>query len=101
MFPHERSLVKRLEDKPFALLGISVDKSKDELKRVTVADKLTWRSWWDADKKIASQYEVQALPSIYILDARGVIRFTPADFGGDPEEIDKEVNRLLDEAGKS
>ena len=29
MFPHERSLVKRLENKPFALIGINSDKDKN------------------------------------------------------------------------
>ena len=32
MFPHERSLVKRLEGKPFALLGVNSDEDKDKLK---------------------------------------------------------------------
>jgi hypothetical protein len=34
MYPHERSLVKRLEGKPFALLGINSDPSQKVLKEV-------------------------------------------------------------------
>ena len=34
MYPHERSLVKRLADKPFALVGVNSDGNKEELKKV-------------------------------------------------------------------
>ena len=30
MYPHERSLVERLKDKPFALIGVNSDTDKDE-----------------------------------------------------------------------
>ena len=33
MYPHERSLVKRLADKPFTLLGINSDANKKQLKQ--------------------------------------------------------------------
>ena len=32
MYPHERSLVKRLKDKPFALIGINSDEDKEKLR---------------------------------------------------------------------
>ena len=38
MFPHERSLVKRLETKPFALIGVNSDKDKDDCKKKNVAE---------------------------------------------------------------
>ena len=34
MYSHERSLVKRLEVQPFALLGINSDRDRDVLKKV-------------------------------------------------------------------
>ena len=45
MFPHERSLVKRLEGKPFALLGINSDGDREDCKKKNEVDKITWRSW--------------------------------------------------------
>ena len=32
MYPHERSLVKRLKDKPFALIGVNSDANKETLR---------------------------------------------------------------------
>ena len=34
MYPHERSLVKRLENQPFALIGVNSDEDKEALKEV-------------------------------------------------------------------
>jgi len=47
MFPHERSLVARLENKPFALIGINSDKDKDKLKESNEKEQITWRSFWE------------------------------------------------------
>jgi Thioredoxin-like len=77
MYPHERSLVKKLEGKPFALLGINSDKDREELKDVLKTEQLTWRSWWDGGSTngpIASKWNVRGWPTIYVLDHRGVIR---------------------------
>ena len=38
MYPHERSLVKRLKDKPFVLVGVNSDADGDELKRVLIKE---------------------------------------------------------------
>ena len=33
MIPHERSLVERMKNEPFALIGINTDKSKDDYRK--------------------------------------------------------------------
>ena len=32
MYPHERSLVKKLKDQPFALIGVNSDRDLEKLK---------------------------------------------------------------------
>ena len=98
MYPHERSLVKRLEGKPFALLGINSD-PKDHLKAVMQKENITWRSWWDGgdtDGPIAQAWGVEGWPTIYVLDHKGVIRFKNVR----GEAMDKAVNQLLKEMGE-
>jgi peroxiredoxin len=98
MFPHERSLVKRLANRPFALLGVSCDEDHDALKRMIESEHLTWRSWVDnPENPICSEWHVEYLPSIYILDPKGIIRFTPDDFSS-VEDVDRVVDELLAEA---
>lgn len=96
MYPHERSLVKRLKDRPFALLGINSDADREKLKSRMKDEEITWRSWWDGGDTsgpISSQWNVQAWPTLYVLDGDGVIRFK--DVRG--AAMDAAVDSLLDE----
>ncbi len=98
MYPHERSLVKRLEGKPFALLGVNSD-PKAKLKQVLKKENMTWRSWWDGGDTsgpIASQWNVRGWPTIYVLDHKGVIRFK----GPREKQLDAAVDQLLAEMSK-
>ena len=100
MYPHERSLVKRLEGKPFALLGINSDKTLDELHAAMERERITWPSWFDGGSTggpIATYYGVRAWPTTYVLDPRGVIRVK--NVRGDA--LDKAVDSLLEEFGLS
>jgi hypothetical protein len=97
MYPHERSLVKKLADKPFALIGINSDEDRSKLKDVLKKENITWRSFWDGGSTsgpIASSWNVQSWPTIYVLDARGVIRYR--DVRGD--ELEKAIDGLVKEA---
>src|SRR5262245_28562842 len=94
MVPHERSLVKRLEGKPFALVGVNRDASRETLKKCEDKNQITWRSFFDGrDGPISKQYNVKSLPTIYVLDAQGVIRTK----GVRGEALDRAVDRLLKE----
>jgi len=95
MYPHERSLVKRLEGKPFALLGVNSD-PKDRLRSVMKKENITWRSWWDGGDTsgpIATRWNVHGWPTIYVLDHKGVIRYKNVR----EERMDQAVDALLKE----
>jgi hypothetical protein len=96
MYPHERSLVKRLEGKPFALVGINSDRDQQKLKERMKQENITWPSWWDGGSTngpIATAWNVSGWPTIYVLDDKGVIRYKNVR----GEEMDKAVNTLLKE----
>jgi hypothetical protein len=95
MFPHERSLVKRLEGKPFALLGINTDSNLEQLKQKNEAQQITWRSWWDKGTggPIDTAWNVHSWPTIYVLDHKGVIRYQDVR----EEAMDQAVDKLLAE----
>ena len=76
MYPHERSLVKRLEGKPFVLLGVNSD-GRGVLREAIKKQKMTWRSWWDGGSTggpIASQWNIQGWPTLYLIDSKGILR---------------------------
>jgi len=99
MIPHERSLVKRLAGRPFALLGINTDEKKEEYFKKAKEMEVTWRSSWQGSTKgpICTQYRVEGFPTLFLLDHKGVIR---SKWPGAPEgsELDRAVDALVAEA---
>ena len=100
MYPHERSLVKRLADKPFALIGVNSDKDKDQLRKRMTEEQITWRSFWNGPKgtagPISTAWNVRGWPTIYVLDKQGVIRYKDVR----EKKMDEAVDELLAEAEK-
>jgi len=77
MVKQERTLVDRMRGKAFVLLGVNSDSTRERAKKVMETEGITWRSWWDggsADGPIAMQWSVMGWPTLYLIDARGVIR---------------------------
>jgi Thioredoxin-like len=96
MYPHERSLVKRLKDRPFALIGVNSDRDKDALKEAMKKENITWRSFWNGGSTsgpISNAWKVRGWPTIYVLDERGVIRYRNVR----GEAMDRAVDELLAE----
>jgi hypothetical protein len=97
MYPHERSLVKAMENKPFVLIGINSDPSKDVLKKVIADEKMTWRSFWDGGNTsgpIATKWNVHGWPTLYVVDHKGVIRHKWVGSPGE-EKMDKSLEKLV------
>jgi hypothetical protein len=97
MYPHERSLVKRLANEPFALIGVNSDPDLAELKPVLEQEEITWRSFWNGPEgtrgPISKRWNVSSWPTIYVIDAEGRIR----DKNVRGEAMDKAVDNLLEE----
>ena len=98
MYPHERSLVEKFKDKPFVLVGVNSDE-KERLRTTLKKEKMTWRSWWDGgstEGPIASKWNVQGWPTVYLIDPKGVIR--EKYVGVDEQTLDRALDKLLKEA---
>jgi thiol-disulfide isomerase/thioredoxin len=93
--PHEREMVERLKDKPFALVSISADEKKETLTEFLKKEKMPWTHWWNGmNGGIVEDWDVRAFPTIYVIDAMGIIRHKDLRGG----ELEKAVNGLLTEA---
>ena len=97
MVPHERSLVQRLDGKPFVLLGVNGDDTRRTLQETVQAEDMPWRSWWDGNRNIVSDWGVDSLPYIVLIDQGGVVRKIIPGRPRDSSVIDNEVDKLLQE----
>ena len=100
MLPHEKALVKRTQNQPFALIGINNDgAAKDVLPRFQ-KEGITWRNAIEPEKdSLASRWNVSGYPNLYLIDAQGVIRYHWIGSPGD-EVLDRRVDELIAEAKK-
>jgi hypothetical protein len=95
MLPHEKTLVERLKDKPFALIGINSDGEADAVKKILKDQGITWRNAIDGSTEgpWASKWNVSGWPTIYVLDSKGVIRYRDVR----DEQMEEAVLKLLGE----
>jgi hypothetical protein len=93
--------VKKLADKPFALIGVHLNYDGEDapkVKEVMEREKLPWRSFVDRGE-IAARWKPAGTPTFYIIDAKGVIRKC---WPGAPGEkaMDAALEKVLEEAEK-
>ncbi len=101
MFPHERSLVNRMEGRPFAIIGVNSDPDKGTIPKQNEKHKITWRSFWcgpdGPEGPIPTKWNVNAWPTLYFIDHKGVIRHKNLR---NEHEMDKAIETLVAEAEK-
>ncbi len=104
MLPHEKALVERMKDKPFALLGINcLDGKIDEVAPRLVKEGIAWRNAIDDEadgehlKSLAKSWNVHGFPQLYLVDAKGVIRHKWLGSPGE-EVMDQTIDKLVAEA---
>ena len=94
MYPHERSPVEKLRDRPFVIIGVNSDASRELVKTISAKEKLTWRSFWDGgspDGPIARRWNVEGWPTLYLIDHKGLIVQRVGARPEDTELIEKKV----------
>ena len=72
MIPHEREIVEKFKDKPFALISVSAADEKKELEDFLAKQKMQWIHWWDncRDSALLKQWTVPFFPTLSVIDGR-------------------------------
>lgn len=100
MIPHERELVKKFKDKPLAFVSISADEDKETLTKFLKDEPMPWIHWFDGQRgELAQAWNIHAFPTMFVIDADGVIR--GKIIGGGPKnekKLDELVTKLVKEA---
>ena len=125
MIPHEKTMVEKLKNRPFALLGINSDQDRDVLKElqksklsaddpankariheanIAYLNKILKEqgiSWRQAAQEstggpIPARWNVKGWPTIYVIDASGRIRHKDLR----DQQLEDAVVKLLDEMEK-
>ncbi len=99
MLPHEKALVKRLANEPFALLGVNSDGDAANVLPRLQEEGIQWRNAIDVTPNgdWASKWNVSGWPTLYLIDAKGVIREKWLGSPGD-DVLDQKIDELVAEA---
>ena len=97
-FPKLEALNRKYSATGLHVIGISEDEDDDKDKIPGFADTYgaKFSLAWDGDKSIAKQYKPETMPSSFLIDKEGIVRFAHVGFhDGEELEVDKEVRGLL------
>ena len=94
--PHERKLMAAYSGRPFTVIGINSGDSKDKAAKTIKDNKMTWPSFHDGqDGPIVARWNVSSFPTVYLLDAKGVILVKDLL---DEENADKAIEEAVKDA---
>jgi peroxiredoxin len=97
-FPKLQDLYTKYSASGLRIVGISEDESDDKSKIPGFADSFgaKFSLGWDEDKSVAHAYKPQTMPSSFIIDRKGVIRYAHVGYhDGEEAEVEKEIKELL------
>lgn len=95
MYAQKNKLVKRLANKPFVLIGMNSDRNYDRLKQTVKKKNIAWRTLWSGGTRgpIVKAWNIHRWPTIYVIDAKGIIRYKNVQ----GKALDEAVQKLLAE----
>jgi peroxiredoxin len=97
-FPKLQGLYGKYAASGLKVVGISEDEAEDKAKIGDFASaygaKFTLA--WDSDKSIAGSYKPETMPTSFLIDRGGIVRYAHVGYhDGEEEQIEKEIKELL------
>ncbi len=93
--PAVKAAYSQYHDKGLEILGINLDEEKADLNRFVAKNEIPWAQYFDGkgwQNKFATQYSIQAIPNMWLLDKKGNLRDINAR-----NELEDKVSKLLNE----
>ncbi len=93
--PMINQIAENFKNAPVAVLGMNIDKKKDDALFVADKMKLIYPSLQCGD--VYKKYDVTGFPTLFIIDKKGMIRDVHIGYSPDlGEKVTKKINSLLE-----
>ena len=98
-FPAMEELGKKYSSQGFSVIAVSVDEKAENMQRFVKSAKVSFTIVRDAQHKLVSAVNVKAMPTSFLIDRSGKIRFVHNGFDREQtmREYVKEIEELLKE----
>lgn len=95
-FPKYQELYVKYKASGLEIVAVSVDDEKKEIPDFVRQYGAKFPVGWDEGHKIADCFKPSNMPSAYIVDKNGVVKFVHSGFrDGEEKELEKEIKSLL------
>ena len=87
---------EKFRKRGFAVVAVTVDNELDNIRGFMKKYDLELQALWDRRKKVADAYTVEKMPSSYLIDRNGVIRFVHLGYSAEElKRIEAEIDEML------
>jgi cytochrome c biogenesis protein CcmG, thiol:disulfide interchange protein DsbE len=95
-FPWLNELQKKYGKDGFEVVGVNVDATKADADKFLVTTPAEFTVLLDPEGKVANTYELQGMPSSYIIDRTGKVNLVHRGFkDGEAPELEAKIKQLL------
>jgi peroxiredoxin len=93
------ALHKKYAERGVTIIAVSVDEKREKMEQFLKSVKVDFVTLRDAEQKLVAAFDVPAMPTSYLIDRAGTIRFVHEGFLGDEtiRHYNEEIERLLKE----
>jgi cytochrome c biogenesis protein CcmG, thiol:disulfide interchange protein DsbE len=96
----EMPVLERLHDEyrsdGLVVVGVNIDNEERNMRRFLQRTPVSFRIVHDSGHRVADRYDPPRMPSSYLIDRRGVVRYVHAGFrASDARQLEQHVRELL------
>jgi len=98
-FPAMERLHRLYRDRGLTIVAVSVDEKRENMERFVKSMNVSFATARDANQKLVAAADVQSMPTSFLIDRAGSVRFVHAGFHGvqSVRKYEEEIERLLKE----
>ncbi|MFZ5862087.1 MAG: TlpA family protein disulfide reductase [Nitrospirota bacterium] len=74
-FPEFEAMYKEFRDRGVEIVAVSVDRKRENALEFVAKHPVTFTVVHDQDRSIADRYKPRAMPTAYVIDQKGMVRF--------------------------
>ncbi|MGH7456121.1 MAG: peroxiredoxin family protein [bacterium] len=87
---------EKFRKRGLAVVAVTVDNELENIRGFLKKYDLDLQALWDRRKKVADAYKVEKMPSSYLIDRNGVIRFVHLGYNAEElKHIEAEIDEML------
>jgi peroxiredoxin len=96
--PELEALHKKYAAQGLVVVGVNADSERANMDKFLRRTKLSFRMVFDESRAVAGRYAPRKMPSSYLIDKKGLVRFVHGGYrAGDEKAIESEIQKLLAE----